>query len=136
MRVEQAPVALWASARGREAASLGAELARRSIDYELVVSSPTTRTLQTATSLARALDRPLTVEIDLRDWLADRHQTWLGSQVPERAAAAMQAHRGEWPGGLEQDWEPLSSVRRRAAHALQRYVGKTILVVTLRSSSR
>ncbi|WP_217231597.1 histidine phosphatase family protein [Streptomyces anulatus] len=106
----------------------------------LVVSSPVARALESAHLLARALDLPLTVEPDLREWTPATVRAGDRVTAPgpspdgpgtfRAALAEMLAANGEWPPGTRPGWEPLSAVRRRVKHVLARYEGVEAVVVT------
>lgn len=85
-------------------------------DYQLVISSPMTRALQSAAIISRRLGIPLHVEFDLHEWICG----WRNSleQVNETVAEMLESD-GEWPPGETKDWEPLSSVRARVGRVLQ-----------------
>lgn len=87
-------------------------------DYQLVISSPMTRALQSANVVSRILDLDLRVEFDLHEWVC----TWRPSlELVEKTVAEMLSLGGEWPPGETRDWEPLSSVRARVSRVLDRY---------------
>lgn len=86
-------------------------------NYQLVISSPMTRALQSAAIISRRLGIPLHVEFDLHEWICG----WRDSleQVNETVADMLESD-GEWPPGETKDWEPLSSVRARVGRVLER----------------
>ena len=87
-------------------------------DYQLVISSPMTRALQSANVISRILDLDLRVEFDLHEWVC----AWRPSlELVDKTVAEMLSLGGEWPSGETRDWEPLSSVRARVGRALDRY---------------
>ena len=87
-------------------------------DYQLVISSPMTRALQSADIIGGILKLDLRVEFDLHEWVCG----WRDSlELVGDTVAEMLAHDGEWPPGETRDWEPLSSVRARVSRVLDRY---------------
>lgn len=112
----------------RQAEEAAARL--RSTGAVRIVSSPLTRALQTAAILARTLDLPVAVELDLHEWLPDRTLHYRAADVSARYAE-MEACGGEWPEGEIRPWEPLSAVRDRAARALAAHAaGGPVIAVT------
>ncbi len=100
---------------------------------DLVLASPMTRALQTALIVARHVDRSVVVELDLHEWTPDGAQSWVDGTIPEAAAADLRACCGEWPPGETRAWEPLSSVRQRAASAIDRHRDAGDLLVVCHS---
>ncbi len=100
---------------------------------DLIVSSPTTRTLQTAHILSQPATTEVVVEVDLHEWVPDRTQQWSGPDVPIAAYAELRRNNGEWPEGERRNWEPLSEVRRRAAGVLERYDRPGLVAVVCHS---
>jgi broad specificity phosphatase PhoE len=100
------------TARGRAEAGAAAE----EVQYDLVVSSPMTRALQTAATIA-GMGSDLEVNFDLREWLPDSTYSWTS---PEEVAAAYLDMRRfvtrSTPPAAK--WEPLESVRAQAASPL------------------
>jgi broad specificity phosphatase PhoE len=88
---------------------------------DVVVSSPMTRAMQSAAIVARRLDAPLRVEMDLREWLPDAGYMWHGPETPTVALEQLRTAGGEWPDGVPQPWEPLSALRARVVAALRRH---------------
>ena len=87
-------------------------------DYHLVISSPMTRSLQSAAIICRRLGLPLRVEFDLHEWICG----WRDSlELVSETVAEMLELEGEWPPGETRDWEPLSSVRERVGRVLERH---------------
>jgi broad specificity phosphatase PhoE len=88
---------------------------------QLILSSPMTRTLQSAAVASRALDLPLTVEFDLHEWVPDLTYSWESAEEVTAAHDECLRLGGEWPPGEQRVWEPHSSVRRRVLATLDRY---------------
>lgn len=94
-----------------------------------IVSSPMTRTLQTATLIALRLRLPLTVDVDLREWESgisstETHAGW------QRATQQFRDHHGVPPAGAR--WEGAEQIRERGTAALARLPqdGAAVLSVT------
>jgi broad specificity phosphatase PhoE len=90
-------------------------------DVQLILSSPMTRTLQSAAVASRALDLPLAVEFDLHEWVPDLTYSWESAEEVTAAHDECLRLGGEWPPGEQRGWEPHSGVRRRVLAALERY---------------
>jgi uncharacterized phosphatase len=103
----------------------------RAVGAEIIPSSPTTRALQSAALLSRALDVPISVEFDLHEWIPDL--TWRYDQeaVADAAYREMMDLSGEWPAGETRNWEPLSKVRERVTAVLGRYTHLRRLIVVM-----
>jgi broad specificity phosphatase PhoE len=95
----------------------------RGLAPALVLSSPMARALQTAALLSRALDLPLHVEFDLREWVPDLTYSWSSFDQVVDSLEDLRRCGGEWPAaGPQPVWEPLSAVRKRSLEVLSRYV--------------
>ena len=88
---------------------------------ELMISSPYTRALQTAAILSRKTGIPLTVEVDLHEWVPDL--TW-----QDNGSENMALHRefwacqGEYPTGETRRWETVEQIIRRIDPVLKQYL--------------
>lgn len=91
-----------------------------------IVTSPMTRTLQTASLMARALSVECEVEVDLREWDSGTD----GSASAFAAAAAEYRRSGGAPPPTGSSaWESASHLRRRATAAVERWSGLEGVVV-------
>jgi broad specificity phosphatase PhoE len=97
---------------------------------ELIVTSPTSRTLHTCALLASQLSLPFEVEFDLYEWAPNLNLMWETIEEVQAALDEMEYLGGEWPEGEIRVWEPISSVRQRASNVLQRYTNHTRVAVT------
>jgi len=84
-----------------------------------LVSSPFTRTMQTASIVACWIGIPIEVEFDLHEWIPDDGFRWHTHAEVRVFLNDFDSCGGEWPAGQRRPWEPLSSVRRRASAALR-----------------
>jgi len=87
----------------------------------LIISSPMTRAMHTAAILSQGLSLPLTVEFDLHEWLPDLTFRYNSSAQALASYDELLALGGEWPEGEPRNWEPMSALRKRVHHVLQRY---------------
>ncbi|HUB38969.1 MAG TPA: histidine phosphatase family protein [Streptosporangiaceae bacterium] len=104
--------------RGREQAAAAAD---RLADVGAVklLSSPFTRTMQTAGSVSCQVGLSIEVELDLHEWLPDDTFRWHNLTEVRALVTDFDSCGGEWPAGERRVWEPLSSVRSRSAAALR-----------------
>ncbi len=107
------------TARGREQAAAAGE---RLVDVGAVklLSSPFTRTMQTASAVSCRIALSIDVELDLHEWLPDDTFRWHDLADVRELVADFDSYGGEWPAGERRVWEPLSSVRHRTARTLRR----------------
>ena len=82
-----------------------------------LVSSPFTRTMQTASIVSCRLGLRIHVEFDLHEWVPDDSFRWHTHAEVRAFLADFDRYGGEWPAGQRRPWEPLSSVRARASAA-------------------
>jgi len=88
---------------------------------QIVLCSPTTRTMQTALIFRQFIDAPFQVEFDLHEWVPDKSFMWKTYEEILCLIADMENCKYEWPAGQEKPWEPYSSVRSRVTAVLSRY---------------
>lgn len=99
---------------------------------EIIVVSPYTRTMQTATIINKELALDMIVDIDLREWEPDQTYQY-GSGEYLGIAKEFDANKGIWPPGTTQKWETIASVKERASAALNKYDKyKCVIVVAHR----
>ena len=79
----------------------------------LVLASPMTRALQSASIVTITLGLELIVEFDLHEWVPDRSFSWNTLEETLRAQEDFATCKGEWPLGEERPWETLTSIRNR-----------------------
>ena len=75
------------------------QLSRQLLEHraELILSSPLTRAMQSATIPSRQLNLPMRVEFDLRKWIPDPTNTYEGSDAVLTAYTELLEAGGEWP---------------------------------------
>jgi uncharacterized phosphatase len=107
------------TARGIEqAAVVGEQLA--DVGAVKLLSSPFTRTMETAGAVSCRVGLAIEVELDLHEWLPDDTFRWHNLTEVRALVADFDSCGGEWPAGERRVWEPLSSVRHRSAAVLRR----------------
>ncbi len=96
----------------------------------IIVSSPYTRCLQTAAIVSRSRNLPLTVEIDLHEWIPDlSFQNKAGEGKAYGNDFAL--NEGRYPNGETRKWESIDMMEKRLLGVLNKYMNyKKILIVT------
>ncbi len=107
------------SPAGFEQATVAANLLA-DVGASALVSSPFTRTMQTAGIVSCRLSLRLDVEFDLHEWIPDETFRWHTLEEVRAFLADFESCGGEWPAGERRPWEPLSVVRARASAALRK----------------
>lgn len=99
--------------KGRQQAQEAADTLAAS-EVKLIVTSPMTRAVETASVVSAALNVPMRVALDLREWLPDDTMSWTTAEEVVAAYEDMIRHGGVRPEGHPLRWEPLPDVRTRA----------------------
>lgn len=98
---------------------------------ELVVSSPFTRALHTASILCRDLDLPIRVEYGLHEWIPDLTLQYDSLEQLSELAADYEKNNGLYPNGAQRLWETKDSMKRRMEESLRNYENfSRVIVVT------
>src|SRR5262245_50878074 len=92
------------SARGAGQAAAAAELLA-CVGATKLVSSPFTRTVQTAGVVSRRTGLAVEIEFDLHEWQPDDTFSWQTREEVLAAVADFDRHGGEWPSGERRPWE-------------------------------
>jgi broad specificity phosphatase PhoE len=87
-----------------------------------LVSSPFTRTMQTASAVACQAGLSVEVVFNLHEWIPDDSFSWRTHDEVRALLRDFDNCGGEWPDGQRKPWEPMSSVRHRASAALREAV--------------
>jgi len=95
---------------------------------ELILSSPYTRSLQTAAIMNRNLGLPLHVEFDLHEWTPDNWQAATVQEIEQLWKDYME-HNGCYPPGETRLWETKESLLNRTSHVLNKYLNKSKVMV-------
>jgi len=101
------------------------------IDHcSMIVSSPYTRCMQTAAIVSRIRNIPLTVEIDLHEWIPDltfQNKKGEGYMYGDDFSA----NKGKYPEGETRRWESIEMMEKRLLGVLNKYINQNkILLVT------
>ncbi len=93
----------------------------------LIVSSPYTRSLQTAAIISRLTNIPLTVENDLHEWIPDYN--FSHPDMVDTAYHDFMKHRGVSYPEKKVDWESLESLETRTKNAIRPYLEHEKIIV-------
>lgn len=97
-------------------------------ECELILSSPFTRSLQTAAIINRKLGLPIHVEYDLHEWIPDNFQKNTLDEIIE-LHHDFNKHNGCIPTGETRLWETKESVMNRTVNVLNKYLNKSKVMV-------
>lgn len=97
---------------------------------EIIVSSPYTRCMQTAAIISRLRNIPLSVEIDLHEWITDlTFQNKKGEGAVQGDDFSI--NRGVYPEGETRNWESIEMMEKRLMVVLNKYTKyKKIVILT------
>ncbi|MCR8630688.1 histidine phosphatase family protein [Paenibacillus radicis (ex Xue et al. 2023)] len=95
---------------------------------ELILSSPYTRSLQTAAVMNRTLGLPLQVEFDLHEWTPDNWQAQTVDEITDLWNDFM-LHDGKYPVGETRLWETREDLLLRTKEVLSRYKEYSQIIV-------
>ena len=100
------------------------------VGAQIIVSSPYTRCLQTAAIISRITGIPLTVEVDLHEWIPDL--TFMNKPGEARELGAdFKACKGSYPKGETRRWESIDMMSARLIRALKKHSNHDkIIIVT------
>jgi broad specificity phosphatase PhoE len=97
-------------------------------DCDVILSSPYTRSLQTAAIINRNIGLPIKVEYDLHEWTPDNWQATSVEEITELWEDYMK-HNGAYPSGESKLWESKMSVSNRVRNVLHRYLNRSKVIV-------
>lgn len=87
-------------------------------DATLIVSSPYTRSLQTAAIISKNIQVDLTVENDIHEWMPNLD---FNNDSIENAYSEYLKYRGEDTPNKSVNWEPVANLRKRVLAAITPY---------------
>ena len=88
---------------------------------EIIVSSPYTRALQTASIISRETGLKICVEVDLHEWEPDKTNQYTTSEEAFTLTREFNECKGEYPKGQKMRWETLREVRERMRRVADKY---------------
>ncbi len=103
---------------------------RRLLDADIIISSPYTRALQTAAIISRKVNKPIIIEPELHEWIADKTNTLSSNSEAVKLSNEFNVYKGVYPENVEMKWETLASVRERMKRVADKYsdYNKVIMV--------
>lgn len=114
--------------RGRKQAEMAAEDSRLK-SAEIIIASPYTRALQTAAILSQRLNKPLTVETFLHEWMPDVTFQYRNALHMPEILEEMRQRGGEWDESCQYHWESISHVGERVFTSLRKYLSYSSVIV-------
>jgi len=87
----------------------------------LILSSPYTRALQTASILSKELGIDIVIETDLYEWLANKNFLYEDDETAEISYMEYERNQGKYPANEEKLWESAQSIRERVLKVLRNY---------------
>lgn len=104
----------------------------RLAEAELIVSSPYTRSLQSAALLAGRLGLRVRVEYGLHEWHYHRDPGMhIGVVKHAETWDAILAMNGDYPPPADREWESPAEIRARALAALRKYAGRRCILAVV-----
>ena len=88
---------------------------------DIIITSPYGRALHTAAILSKELDVDIVVETDLHEWIANKNYVYESYDVAVKNFKEFEDNNGNYPNGLERDWETFESMRNRAFGVFKKY---------------
>lgn len=100
------------------------------ISPEMIITSPTTRTMETTLILLQHLDAKFRVEFDLHEWIPGFDFEWKNLDDIYHNEKKFESYDGEHQGDDVKNWESLSMIRKRVTTVLDNYSDySTVLIV-------
>lgn len=87
----------------------------------LIVSSPYTRALQTASIISRVTGLKVCVDVDLHEWEPDKTNLYTTSEESFKLHQEFNLYKGVYPEGRQMRWETLEEVRNRMRTVADKY---------------
>ena len=88
---------------------------------DLILSSPYTRALQTASILSKELNTDIIVETDLHEWLANKNYIHESDDIADANYEDFHNNKGCYPANSKKDWETFEMMKTRAIAVLEKY---------------
>ena len=114
--------------RGVDQANAVAKDARL-LGADVMLSSPYTRALQTASIISKETGHAIEVVTELHEWLPDLSFDYTHDGYVGKAVKTLSYHKGECPGGYTPEYESLKAVFDRVKAALQPYLKYDKIIV-------
>jgi broad specificity phosphatase PhoE len=88
---------------------------------DLLISSPYTRALQSASIIASSLSMDIHIEVDVHEWMPDKSFQCKNDDDIDKLHSDFEKHKGLYPVGETRLWEDCLSVKKRALNVLEKY---------------
>lgn len=88
---------------------------------DIIVTSPYTRTMQTAAILSRALDIDMVVEPNIFEWYGDKDHKLMYHEIPSHWIEEFNQYNGDYPENEVKQWENNEQLRERLLSTLSKY---------------
>lgn len=88
---------------------------------DIILSSPYTRTLQTAAILSKELQIDIIVETDLHEWVANKNYIYEEDEIAVKNYNEYIQNKGIYPNGVDKDWESNEIMKIRFFQVLEKY---------------
>ena len=89
---------------------------------EIVLVSPTTRTMSVALILKDYISAPFKVEFNIHEWIPRLDFNWSSVNDVHEMMRDMELNDFEWPESGDRPWEPYSHIRNRVHAAMRKYL--------------
>lgn len=98
---------------------------------EIILSSPYTRAMHTASIISKETGLDIIVESDLMEWQPDLTYQYRGKEELKKYYMDFLNNNGIYPKEEKRNWETLESVRKRVMKVIKKYKEKyaTIIIV-------
>jgi uncharacterized phosphatase len=96
---------------------------------EIVVSSPFTRALHTASIICRELSLPIKVEYGLHEWIPDLTLEYDSFEKVLELANDFTRNNGSYPNDGSRLWETKDSMIKRAKESLRNYINFSRVII-------
>jgi broad specificity phosphatase PhoE len=91
-------------------------------EAEIIIASPFTRALQTASIISRIKGLPIYVEPGLHEWLCDKsHQQTLNTEYSTNSYREFVEHNGVRVDSCNYNWESAEEIAARAYPVIEKY---------------
>ena len=87
----------------------------------VILSSPYTRSVQTAAILSKELQIDIIIETNLHEWLANKNYIYEDDAKAEKNYFEFVKNKGVYPSNKELDWEDILTIRKRVLPVLDKY---------------
>ncbi len=96
---------------------------------DIILTSPYTRAVQTASILSKELGVDIKIETDLHEWLANKNFVYDSVEAMDAAFREYEKNQGKYPDGEEKAWESKEALRKRILSVLEKYKGYEKVIV-------